>query len=232
MDKTAGGRILKAIDLAATALWLALDRSARLAAALAKQFAAPLLRALGVLSRKPLAAKMLKSPLAREITDILNSPAARELGLSIVDGLQSMRCALDNSIIARRLLLAAATLIAVRTALWGDSGPPNGVWKAEGACVASYYDKGFLGKPTASGEIFSPYEFTAAHRTLPFDSYLKLRNIENGRETVVRVNDRGPYVAGRELDLSRAAAKALGMLDSGLARVEMRILKEKAQKSP
>ena len=88
---------------------------------------------------------------------------------------------------------------------------------AEG--LASWYGPGFAGKRTASGERFDPHELTCAHRTLPFGTRLKVTNLENGRSVVVRVNDRGPYAGGRVLDLSREAARRIGLLGKGVARV-------------
>ena len=90
--------------------------------------------------------------------------------------------------------------------------------------VASYYGAEFNGKPTSSGEIFDMNEMTAAHKTLPFGTILEVTNLENGKKVAVRVNDRGPFVAGRELDVSKAAAEALGMIVTGTARVSIRKL--------
>jgi rare lipoprotein A len=88
--------------------------------------------------------------------------------------------------------------------------------------VASYYGEEFQGRPTSSGEIFDMNALTAAHKTLPFGTILEVTNLENGRKSVVRVNDRGPFVAGRELDVSKAAAYELGMVSTGTARVSIR----------
>jgi len=90
--------------------------------------------------------------------------------------------------------------------------------------VASYYGAEFNGKPTSSGEIFDMNAFTAAHKTLPFGTILEVTNLESGQKATVRVNDRGPFVAGRELDVSKAAAEALGMTITGTARVSIRKL--------
>ena len=225
-------KLLKAIDLIALLAWLTLERAIRLSFVLAKALSLKLFTACKPLGRLQYARRLLQSPMAKETRDLLESPTMRTLRESLFDNLNWLRCFLNNSPLARRLLLTLLLLLFLRAFLWGESGPPAGIWTPYGSCVASYYEQGFIGKPTASGELFSPYEFTAAHKTLPFDTYLRLRNIDNGRETVVRINDRGPFVSGRELDLSRAAAKALGMLDSGLARVELRILKEKEAPRP
>ncbi|TVP52106.1 MAG: septal ring lytic transglycosylase RlpA family protein [Mongoliibacter sp.] len=87
---------------------------------------------------------------------------------------------------------------------------------------ASYYARWFEGRKTASGEVFENQELTAAHRSLPFDTEVEVINPENGKSVSVRINDRGPYRRGRIIDLSRAAARELGMLDSGIIDVIIR----------
>ena len=87
---------------------------------------------------------------------------------------------------------------------------------------ASYYGEAFDGKPTSSGEIFDMNAYTAAHKSLPFGTFLEVTNLENGKKVVVRVNDRGPFVANRELDLSKAAAESLGMISRGITRVSIK----------
>jgi peptidoglycan lytic transglycosylase len=87
--------------------------------------------------------------------------------------------------------------------------------------LASYYGPGLAGRPTASGEKFDPKKLTAAHKKHPFGTCLRVVNMENGRSVEVRVNDRGPFVQGRVVDVSLAAAKQLDMLDKGLARVRL-----------
>jgi peptidoglycan lytic transglycosylase len=90
---------------------------------------------------------------------------------------------------------------------------------AEG--LASYYGEAFRGHRTASGERFDPDQLTAAHRTLAFGTCLRVQNEENGRSVQVRVNDRGPFVQGRILDVSEAAARALDFLQRGITRVRL-----------
>lgn len=90
--------------------------------------------------------------------------------------------------------------------------------------VASWYGKDFHGKKTSNGETYDMHAMTAAHKTLPLGVYLKVSNRENGRETTVRVNDRGPFVKGRILDLSFAAAKVLGVDTVGTALVRIEAL--------
>lgn len=90
--------------------------------------------------------------------------------------------------------------------------------------LASWYGQRHHGRPTASGETFDMNQLTAAHRTLPFGTRLRVTNLDNGRSVVVRVNDRGPHVPGRILDLSLRAAQAIGMAANGVVRVEMVVL--------
>ncbi len=87
--------------------------------------------------------------------------------------------------------------------------------------TTSYYgdDDGFAGKKTASGEIFNPQDLTAAHKTLPLGTKLKVTNPKNGKTVTVRVNDRGPYSKGRSLDLSSAAADEIDIKSKGVAKV-------------
>ncbi len=87
--------------------------------------------------------------------------------------------------------------------------------------MASWYGPGFHGKTTASGEIFNQERLTAAHPRLPWGSRVKITNLTNGKSVEVRINDRGPFVKGRIIDVSRAAARTLGMVESGIAHVRV-----------
>jgi len=89
---------------------------------------------------------------------------------------------------------------------------------------ASYYAKKFQGRKTASGDIFSNYDYTAAHRTLPFNTYLNIINKSNNYNIIVRVNDRGPYAKNRVIDLSEAAARRIGGYNQGLVHVRVEVL--------
>jgi rare lipoprotein A len=91
--------------------------------------------------------------------------------------------------------------------------------------TASWYGGYFDGKPTASGEDYDMYDMTAAHPTLPLGSYVRVTNLRNGRAVVVKVNDRGPIVEGRIIDLSYGAAQALEFQERGLQRVRLDIVK-------
>lgn len=90
---------------------------------------------------------------------------------------------------------------------------------------ASYYGEAFHGRTTANGEIFDMNAYTAAHKTLPFGTFVEVTNLENGKKVVVRINDRGPFVGNREIDLSKAAAISLDMLSRGVTRVSLRYVK-------
>lgn len=95
--------------------------------------------------------------------------------------------------------------------------------------IASWYGPNFHGKYTANGEVFDQNDVTAAHRTLPMPSYVRVTNLENGRSLVVRVNDRGPFAHGRILDLSKRAAQLLGMEGTGTARVKVEIMADESR---
>lgn len=94
---------------------------------------------------------------------------------------------------------------------------------------ASYYADEFHGRPTANGEVFDMNAFTAAHRTLPFGTICRVTNLENNKTVEVRINDRGPFVDDRILDLSRAAAKAIGALVSGVVQIRLEVLTKPEQ---
>jgi rare lipoprotein A (peptidoglycan hydrolase) len=100
-----------------------------------------------------------------------------------------------------------------------SAAPPRGRLE-----VASWYGPGFVGHVTSDGEIFNPDELTAASKTLPIGSLVRVTNPDNGRSVVVRINDRGPYVRGRNLDLSRSAAQRIGLTAKGVCRVRVRVI--------
>ncbi len=91
--------------------------------------------------------------------------------------------------------------------------------------MASWYGAQFAGRPTASGEKFNPYDFTAAHRDLPFGTLVKVTFLKTGESILVRINDRGPHIAGRIIDLSMAAAEAIGLKAYGIGEVLMEVLR-------
>ena len=92
--------------------------------------------------------------------------------------------------------------------------------------VCSYYGKKFHGRQTANGEIFDMNKLTCAHKTLPFNTKLEVTNEDSGKSVIVRVNDRGPFIKGRDLDLSRAAANEIGLIPYGVKKLKIRILED------
>jgi len=108
------------------------------------------------------------------------------------------------------------------------SSPPAvpGLYVEEG--LASWYGHPYHGRPTANGEIYDMNKMTAAHRTLPFNTWVKVTNLENKRETKLRINDRGPFIEGRIIDLSRSGADAIAMLGPGTAVVRVEVVESPA----
>lgn len=104
----------------------------------------------------------------------------------------------------------------------GAPPPISGEYVEQG--IASWYGVPFNGRRTSNGEIYDMHQFTAAHRTLPFGSMVRVTNLQNGKQTEVRINDRGPFVANRVIDLSQSAAQALGMIGTGTARVKLEVV--------
>jgi rare lipoprotein A len=102
------------------------------------------------------------------------------------------------------------------------SPPPKNVQTG----VASWYGPNFHGKTTSNKEIYDMHDLTAAHKSLPFGTYVIVTNLNNGKSVIVRINDRGPFVKGRIIDLSFAAAQAVDMIDTGTAPVKLEILTE------
>jgi len=92
---------------------------------------------------------------------------------------------------------------------------------------ASFYADWFDGRLTANGEFFSQKAYTAAHKTLPFGTWVQVKNLDNNKSVYLRINDRGPYVKGRIIDLSKAGAEAIGDLDQGIFNVEIRIVEKR-----
>jgi rare lipoprotein A len=90
--------------------------------------------------------------------------------------------------------------------------------------IASYYGKEFHGKKTASGETYNMNDYTCAHRTLAFDTRVRVTNLENQKSVVVRVNDRGPFIKGRIVDLSYAAAKRIDLVKDGTVKVKLEVV--------
>ena len=98
--------------------------------------------------------------------------------------------------------------------------------------TASWYGPGFHGHETASGEVFDQHALTAAHRTLPLGTEAKVTNLATGQSVQVTINDRGPYVQGRQLDLSQAAATQIGLTQKGVAKVKIETKKPRPRRQP
>ena len=133
----------------------------------------------------------------------------------------SARVAVSLVLVVSTLASACASRSPARPA---PHGPPAPGWTEQG--VASWYGgrDGFEGKPTASGEIYDSSLLTAAHRELPLGSIVDVTNLDNGSTVRVRINDRGPFIAGRVIDLSRAAAREIGLLGPGVGPVRLTVV--------
>lgn len=133
---------------------------------------------------------------------------------------------------------------------WGPDEPPpkskiykvgkpyqvEGIWyypredyEYDETGIASWYGPNFHGKLTANGEVYDQNDVTAAHKTLPMPSFVRVTNLDNGRSIVVRINDRGPFVNGRIIDLSRQSAQLLGVIQNGTAKVRVQILPDESR---
>ena len=94
-------------------------------------------------------------------------------------------------------------------------------YEQKGIWTASWYGPKFHGRLTANGEIYDQMSYTAAHKSIKFGTYFRVTNLKNGKDVIVRINDRGPYIKGRNIDLSKASALALGMLPLGVIKVKI-----------
>jgi len=121
-------------------------------------------------------------------------------------------------------LLLATGCAGSRPAIGSGDGPRAG---SEAVGFASYYGSEFHGRPTASGERYDSDGLSAAHRTLPFGTRVRVTNLKNGRSVVVTITDRGPFRRGRIVDVSRRAARELGFLRAGVARVRLEVISQK-----
>lgn len=128
---------------------------------------------------------------------------------------------------ATRYVAALALPLLLAMPVGATDTSDQGEAKQVGSGMASYYGNEFAGKRTASGEKFDPNGLTAAHRTLAFGSKLRVTNLSNGKDVIVRVNDRGPWGRGRVIDISLGAAKQIGMHRSGTAKVSIHLLSAK-----
>lgn len=115
--------------------------------------------------------------------------------------------------------LIAAVLVALLTVGLSQS------WGYDQVGTASWYGPDFHGQRTSSGEIYNMHEMTAAHKTLPFDTWVKVVDLKTGNSVLVRITDRGPFIPGRIIDLSKAAAQKLEIIDTGTARVGLKVVR-------
>jgi len=145
------------------------------------------------------------------------------------------RLVLLAAVLALASLLGACGTIGPSDAAFGAgrrAGPATGGYAGarptarqfDSIGVASWYGRPYHGRRTASGEVYNMYQMTAAHPTLPFGTRVLVTNLENGRSALVRINDRGPFVPGRIIDVSRKAANQLGFLGQGVTRVGVRVV--------
>ncbi len=107
----------------------------------------------------------------------------------------------------------------------GGPAPAGDDWKSQMEGVASWYGEEFNGRLTASGEVYDMYAMTAAHRTLPLGTIVRVTNEDNGKTVEVKVNDRGPFVKDRIIDLSKSACRALDMMQNGTAHVKLDVVR-------
>lgn len=132
----------------------------------------------------------------------------------------------------RRFLCLAALLVAACSPLHesGVGGGASSLYRVETVSVqegmASWYGGRWIGRLTANGERYKTGDMTAAHKELPFNTKVRVTDLKTGKSVIVRINNRGPYVRGRVLDLSVAAAKQLGVYERGLAKVRLEVLRE------
>lgn len=113
-----------------------------------------------------------------------------------------------------------------------EEAAPAGKPETTQVGTASWYGPGFHGRETASGETFDQHALTAAHRTLPLGTEAKVTNLETGQSVQVTINDRGPYVPGRQLDLSQAAAQQIGITQQGVAKVKIETKRPRSRRRP
>ena len=122
-------------------------------------------------------------------------------------------------------VFAALTIVALLSGCGGGGSEPTSEPGSVQEGKASYYAHKFHGRPTASGEIYDENDMTAAHRTLDFGTTVRVTNLYNGKQVVVRINDRGPFVEGRIIDLSYKAAGEMDMIAAGVVKVRVEVLR-------
>ena len=161
---------------------------------------------------------------------LLSGCTTAELAIDMVKKTQKKKQVEETAI-----QLAEGTVFAEPRYKIGDPYTVGGVWyypernlTYDETGIGSWYGSEFAGRLTANGEIFDPEQITAAHKTLPMPSVVRVTNLDNGKSLVVRVNDRGPFVPGRIIDLSRESARLLGFKELGIAKVRVQLLAEQS----
>jgi hypothetical protein len=180
--------------------------------------------------RAPIILKPLK-PYSKEIVIFLRSVHFKffallvfSLGMGLFPGCVAIRQTLD-----RGTLLGEAPGNFNREP--GGPAPAGNDWEGQMEGVASWYGEEFNGRLTASGEVYDMYAMTAAHRTLPLGTIVRVTNMDNGKTVEVKVNDRGPFVKDRVIDLSKSACRALDMMKNGTAHVKLDVVRWPEQAS-
>jgi rare lipoprotein A len=136
--------------------------------------------------------------------------------------LTKIRFPSDACFFIMMILLAACT--PVKKELAYQPLDRENLWRFREDGLASWYGEEYHGRKTANGETYDMYAMTAAHRTLPFNAIVRVINVENGKKAELRINDRGPFIPGRIIDLSQSGARAVGILESGTARVTVQVI--------
>ena len=161
---------------------------------------------------------------------LLSGCTTAELAIDMVKKTQKKKQVEETAV-----QLAEGTVVAEPRYKIGDPYTVGGVWyypernlTYDETGIGSWYGDEFAGRLTANGEIFDPEQITAAHKTLPMPSVVRVTNLDNGKSLVVRVNDRGPFVPGRIIDLSRESARLLGFKELGIAKVRVQLLAEQS----
>lgn len=157
----------------------------------------------------------------------MRSPGARVLAVPALPRLSRLPQLPRLSRLSRLSILPLITVLVLGvfgSACTSSRRAKEGHRGFEQSGIASWYGPGFHGRTTANGETYDMEAMTAAHKQLPFGSIVEVKNRDNGREARVRINDRGPFVGGRIIDLSKAAARKIGILGPGTARVRIRVV--------
>tara|TARA_A100001015_G_C14995376_1_gene715954 strand:- start:676 stop:1668 length:993 start_codon:yes stop_codon:yes gene_type:complete len=164
---------------------------------------------------------------------LFGSCTTAELAVDLAKKYQNNLSLQDSAKVASGENIALPGVVATPRYKVGNPYQIGGIWyypernlTYDETGIASWYGDEFAGKLTANGEIFNPSLISAAHKILPMPSIVRVTNLDNGKSLVVRVNDRGPYVSGRIIDMSRAGARLLGFKHKGIARVRVQILAE------